>query len=102
MLPNQSKCQNTFYFQEFSSLFPSNYIYLNFTSDKKKTYSLSKTNNKNNIKGFEIYNSTKFTANLSHVAFFCKLEDKIFSELNLWIKFRAGTDDVYNKLIKVR
>lgn len=34
-----------------------------------------------------------------HVAFFCKMEDKLYSKLNVWIKFRAGSDDIYRSMI---
>ena len=34
-----------------------------------------------------------------HVAFFCKMEDKLYSKLNVWIKFRAGSDEIYRRMI---
>ena len=36
---------------------------------------------------------------LKHEAFFCKMEDKVYSKLNVWITLRAGNDDLYRKLI---
>ena len=36
---------------------------------------------------------------LKHEAFFCKMEDKVYSKLNIWITLRAGNDDLYRKLI---
>ena len=36
---------------------------------------------------------------IKHEAFFCKMEDKVYSKLNIWITLRAGNDDIYRKLI---
>ena len=36
---------------------------------------------------------------LTHVAFFCKMEDKVYTKLNVWIKLRAGSDEIYRKMI---
>jgi hypothetical protein len=36
---------------------------------------------------------------LTHVAFFCKMEDKVYNRLNVWIKLRAGSDEIYRKMI---
>jgi hypothetical protein len=36
---------------------------------------------------------------LKHEAFFCKMEDKVYSKLNIWVTLRAGNDDIYRKLI---
>jgi hypothetical protein len=36
---------------------------------------------------------------IRHEAFFCKMEDKIYGKLNIWITIRAGNDDIYRKLI---
>ncbi len=36
---------------------------------------------------------------IKHEAFFCKMEDKVYSKLNVWITLRAGNDDIYRKLI---
>ena len=30
---------------------------------------------------------------------FCRMEDKLFERLNVWIKFRTGSDDYYRSLI---
>ena len=36
---------------------------------------------------------------LTHVAFFCKMEDRVYNKLNVWIKLRAGSDEIYRKMI---
>lgn len=36
---------------------------------------------------------------LRHEAFFCRMEDKVHNKLNIWIKLRAGNDELYRKLI---
>jgi|GEM_PF-2127042 len=36
---------------------------------------------------------------LKHTAFFCVMEDKVYSKLNIWIKLRAGSDEIYRKII---
>ena len=36
---------------------------------------------------------------LKHTAFFCVMEDKVFSKLNVWVKLRAGSDEIYRKMI---
>jgi len=36
---------------------------------------------------------------IKHEAFFCKMEDRVYSKLNIWITLRAGNDDIYRKLI---
>ncbi len=36
---------------------------------------------------------------IKHEAFFCKMEDMVYSKLNIWITLRAGNDDIYRKLI---
>jgi hypothetical protein len=38
-------------------------------------------------------------APIKHEAFFCKMEDKVYSKLNIWVTLRAGNDDIYRKLI---
>lgn len=38
---------------------------------------------------------------LRHEAFFCKMEDKVYSRLNIWIKLRAGNDEQYRKMIAI-
>ena len=34
-----------------------------------------------------------------HEALFCKMEDQIHHKLNVWIIFRAGSDEWYRKLL---
>lgn len=36
---------------------------------------------------------------IKHEAFFCKMEDKLHERLNIWVKFRAGNDEIYRKMI---
>ena len=36
---------------------------------------------------------------IKHTAFFCVMEDKVYSKLNVWIKLRAGSDEIYCKMI---
>lgn len=44
-------------------------------------------------------NISMFLPSMKHTAFFCVLEDKVYSRLNIWIKFRAGSDEIYRKMI---
>jgi len=37
---------------------------------------------------------------VKHTAFFCVMEDKVYSKLNVWIKLRAGSDEIYRKMIE--
>ena len=32
---------------------------------------------------------------------FCRMEDKLYKRLNVWVVFRAGSDDAYKKLIEL-
>lgn len=34
-----------------------------------------------------------------HTAFFCRMEDKLHARFNVWIKLRAGSDEIYRKMI---
>jgi len=34
-----------------------------------------------------------------HEAFFCKMEDKLHARLNVWVKLRAGNDEMYRMMI---
>lgn len=36
---------------------------------------------------------------IKHTAFFCLMEDKVYSKLNIWVKLRAGSDEIYRKMI---
>lgn len=36
---------------------------------------------------------------VKHEAFFCKLEDRMYSKINIWVKFRAGSDEIYRQQI---
>lgn len=38
-------------------------------------------------------------APVRHEAFFCLMEDKLYKKLNFWIKFRAGSDEIYRGMI---
>lgn len=40
-----------------------------------------------------------FLPSIKHTAFFCVMEDKVYSKLNVWIKLRAGSDEIYRKMI---
>jgi hypothetical protein len=36
---------------------------------------------------------------LRHTAIFCLMEDKLYTRFNIWIKLRAGNDEIYRKQI---
>jgi hypothetical protein len=40
-----------------------------------------------------------FLPSIKHTAFFCVMEDKVYNKLNVWIKLRAGSDEIYRKMI---
>jgi hypothetical protein len=40
-----------------------------------------------------------FLPSIKHTAFFCVMEDKVYGKLNVWIKLRAGSDEIYRKMI---
>jgi hypothetical protein len=40
-----------------------------------------------------------FLPSIKHTAFFCVMEDRVYSKLNVWIKLRAGSDEIYRKMI---
>ncbi|HTA61091.1 MAG TPA: hypothetical protein VK835_01490 [Bacteroidia bacterium] len=44
-------------------------------------------------------NISMFLPSIKHTAFFCVMEDKVYSKLNVWIKLRAGSDEIYRKMI---
>lgn len=44
-------------------------------------------------------NICMFLPSIKHTAFFCVMEDKVYSKLNIWIKLRAGSDEIYRKQI---
>ena len=39
--------------------------------------------------------------NQSKKPIFCRMEDKLYKRLNVWVVFRAGSDDAYKKLIEL-
>ena len=43
-----------------------------------------------------------FLPSIKHAAFFCVMEDKVHDKLNVWIKLRAGTDEIYRKMIETK
>ncbi len=44
-------------------------------------------------------NISIFLPSIKHTAFFCVIEDKVYNKLNVWIKLRAGSDEIYRKMI---
>ena len=60
-----------------------------------------KTNSSAFLSSYEKENSniSIFLPSIKHTAFFCVMEDKVYSKLNVWIKLRAGSDDIYRKMI---
>jgi hypothetical protein len=44
-------------------------------------------------------NISIFLPSIKHTAFFCVMEDKVYGKLNVWIKLRAGSDEIYRKMI---
>jgi hypothetical protein len=37
-----------------------------------------------------------------YTAFFCKLENRVYNHFNVWLKFRAGNDELYRKMTDTR
>ncbi len=35
-------------------------------------------------------------------AIFCRMEEQLWHKFNVWIKIRAGSDEMYRKLIETR
>ena len=35
---------------------------------------------------------------ITHRAFFCRMEDKVYARLNVWVKLRAGNDEIYRNM----
>lgn len=44
-------------------------------------------------------NISLFLPSIKHTAFFCVMENNVYSKLNVWIKLRAGSDEIYRKMI---
>jgi hypothetical protein len=44
-------------------------------------------------------NISIFLPSIKHTAFFCVMEDKVYGKLNVWIKLRTGSDEIYRKMI---
>jgi hypothetical protein len=86
-------------------LFSYNPIVLKFTSSSNYQFKIPLEENyfsKNLKYSLSSNKSIAIPDPITHIAFFCKLEDKVFDKFNFWIKFRAGDDDAYRKLIKAR
>jgi len=71
-------------------------LFLNSFSNKlslvnSPAFLLSSEKERNNI--------SMFLPSIKHTAFFCLMEDKVYSKLNVWIKLRAGSDEIYRKMI---
>ena len=47
----------------------------------------------------ESNNISMFLPSIKHTAFFCIMEDRVYSKLNVWIKLRAGSDEIYRAMI---
>jgi hypothetical protein len=70
-------------------------VFLNSFSNK-----LSHTNTSSYLFSTEKgSNISMILPSIKHTAFFCVMEDKVYSKLNVWIKLRAGSDEIYRKMI---
>lgn len=66
-------------------------LFLNLYANKPSLFLNNPGNEKNEIH--------MIVSPIKHTAFFCKMEDRVYSKLNIWITLRAGNDDIYRKLI---
>ncbi len=64
---------------------------------------LQKTNSFNSIdvrsvKPEQINGLNSINKGIHYTALFCRMENKVHKQLNMWVKLRAGNDDDYRKL----
>jgi len=50
------------------------------------------------VKPEQINGLSSVNKGIHYTALFCRMENKVHKQLNIWVKLRAGNDDDYRKL----